>query len=103
MRRKGRTKLLETAFALLDPQGFDAIDELQDLPLKPQQLGPRPAKLPVVVGEFPHGGNLLRWRRDVLWPALAAVTQHGAAVGFTLGAVAGGLSATAAKGVQGAE
>ncbi len=93
---------METAFTLLHPRGFDALDELQDLSLKPQQLGPRLAKLPVVVGEFLHGGDLLRRRRDVLWPALAAVTQHGAGVGFALGAVTGGLSATAAKGVQGA-
>ena len=75
---------METAFALLDPQGFDAIDEIQDLPLKPQQLGPRKTKLPVVVGEFLHGGDLFRWRRDVLRPALATVTQHGAGVGFAL-------------------
>jgi len=102
MRRKRRTKLLETAFTLLDPQGFDAIDEFQDLPLKPQQLGPPLAKLPVVVGEFLHDGNLLRRRRDVLWPALATVTQHGAGVGFAPGAVAGGLSTTTAEGVQGA-
>ncbi len=93
---------METAFALLDPQGFDAIDEIQDLPLKPQQLGPRKTKLPVVVGEFLHGGDLFRWRRDVLRPALATVTQHGAGVGFALGAVAGGLSTAAAKGVHGA-
>ena len=93
---------METAFALLDPQGFDAIDELQNLPLKPQQLGPRLAKLPVVVGEFLHGGNVLRRRRDVLRSALAAVAQHGAGVGFALGAVAGGLSTATTEGVQGA-
>jgi len=100
MRRKGRTKLLKTAFALLDLQGFDAIDEFQDLSLKPQELGPCLAKLPVVVGEFLHGGNLLRRRRDVLWPALAAVAQHGAGVGFALDAAAGRFSTAAAEGVH---
>jgi hypothetical protein len=100
-RRKGRTKLLETAFALLDPQGFHAVDEFQDLSLESQQLGPSLAKLPVVVGEFPHGGNLLGRGSDVLWPALAAVAQHGAGMGFAPGTVAGGLSATAAESVQG--
>jgi hypothetical protein len=102
MRRKRGTKLLETALALLDPQGFDVINEFQDLSLKPQQLGPCLAKLPVIVGELLHGGNLLRWRRDVLWPPLAAVAQHGAGVGVAPGAVAGGLSAAAAKGIEGA-
>ncbi|MGA2034990.1 MAG: hypothetical protein ABSG68_22300 [Thermoguttaceae bacterium] len=43
---------METAFALLDPRDFDAIDEIQDLTLQPQELSPRLAKLPVVVGEF---------------------------------------------------
>jgi hypothetical protein len=100
MRRKGRTKLLETAFALLDPRDFDAIDEIQDLTLQPQELSPRLAKLPVVVGEFLHGRNLF-WRRgDVSRPALAAVAQHRAGVGFAPGAVAGRLSTAAAESVH---
>jgi hypothetical protein len=90
------------ALTLPDPQGFDAIDELQDLSLQPQQLGPRLAKLPVLVGEFLHGGNLLRRWRDVLGSALAAVAQHGAGVEFALGTVASGLAAAATQHVHGA-
>jgi len=102
MRGKGRTKLLETAFTLLHPRGFDAIDELQYLSLQPQQLGAGLAKLPVVVGQFLYGGNLLWRRRDVSRSALAAVAQYRAGMEFAPGAVAGGFSTTAAERVDGA-
>jgi hypothetical protein len=100
MRR--RTKLLETALALLHPRGFDGIEDLQDLSLQPQQLGAGLAKLPVVVGEFPHGGKLLRRRGDISRPARPAIAQHSAGVEFALGTVAGGFSAAAAEGIEGA-
>jgi hypothetical protein len=100
MRGKGSTKLLETAFTLLHPRGFDAIDELHDLALQPQELGPRLAKLPVVVGESLHGGNLLWRRRDVLRSALTAVAQHGAGVEFAARTVAGRFPAAAAESVH---
>ena len=100
MRGKGSTQLLETAFTILHPRRFDAVDELHDLSLQPQELGTRLAKLPVVVGESLHGGNLLWRRRDVLRSALTAVAQHSAGVEFASRTVAGGFSAAAAESVH---
>ena len=100
MRGKGSTKLLETAFTFLYSHSFEAIDEIHDLSLQSQELGTRLTKLPVVVGESLHGGNLLWRRRDVLRSALTAVAQHGAGVEFASRAVAGGFSATAAESVH---
>jgi hypothetical protein len=100
MRGKGSTKFLETAFPLLHPRRFDAVNELHDLSLQPQELAAGLTKLPVVVGEFLHGGNLLRRRANVLRPALTTVAQHGAGVEFASRTVAGGFSATAAKSVH---
>jgi hypothetical protein len=102
MRGKGRTKLLETAFTLLNPRRFDAINELQDLTLQPQRLAAGLAKQPVVVRQLLHRAEMLRWRRDVLGSALAAVAQHRAGVQFAPGAVAGRFSATATESIQSA-
>ena len=93
---------MEPAFAFLDPRGFDAVDERPDLTLQPQQLRAGLAEPPVVVGEFPHGGELFGREGDVSRSALAAIAEHGAGVKFSSGAVAGGLSAAAAEGVEGA-
>jgi hypothetical protein len=97
---RGRTELFEPAFAFLHPRGFDAVDERQDLTLQPQQLRAGLAELPVVVGEFSHGGELFGREGEVSRPALAAVAQHGAGVQFSSGTAAGGLSATAAEGIE---
>jgi hypothetical protein len=91
---------LETAFALLHPRRFDAVNELHDLSLQSQESAAGLAKLPVVVAEFLHGGNLFRRRGDVLRPALTAVAQHGAGVELAARTVAGGFSATAAESVH---
>src|SRR5580700_4402555 len=100
MRGKGSTKFLETAFALLHPCRFDAVNEIRDLPLQPQELAAGLAKLPVVVSKLLHVGNVLLRRSDVLRPALTAVAQHGAGVEFASRAVAGGFSATAAESIH---
>jgi hypothetical protein len=60
------------------------------------------AELPVVVGEFSHGGELFGREGEVSWSVLAAVAQHGAGMKLSSGTAAVGLSATAAEGVEGA-
>jgi hypothetical protein len=100
MRGKGSTKFLETAFAFLHSCGFDAVDELQYLPLHLQELGAGLAKQPVVVGESPHGGKMLWRRSDVLRPTLATVAQYGTGVKLALDTMAGGFSTAAAESVQ---
>jgi hypothetical protein len=97
---RGRAELCEPAFAFLHARGFDAVDEREDLSLQPQQLRAGLAEPPVVVGKFPHSGELFGRKGEVSRSALAAVAQHGAGVQFSSGTAAGGLSAPAAEGVE---
>jgi hypothetical protein len=60
------------------------------------------AEPPVVVGEFSHGRELFGRGGEVSRSALATIGQHGAGVKFAAGAAAGGFSAAAAEGVEGA-
>jgi len=97
----GRTKLLKAAFAFLHACRFEAVQEREQLLLEPQQLRACLAKASIGVGQFADLAEFLRGRGDVLWPALAAIGENGAGVKLPLGAVASGLSAAAAKGVEG--
>jgi hypothetical protein len=98
----GGSEFLKLAFALLDACGFQAVDEHQYLTLEPEQLRAGLAEPPVVVGEFAQGGELSGRGGEVAGSVLSAVGQHGAGVECAPGAVAGGFSATAAEGIEGA-
>ena len=93
--------MLKPLLAGLHAGGFQAVDERQQLPLKPQQLSAGLAEAAVLLGELPHGGELFGRGGDVLWPALAAIGEDGAGMEFAVGAAAVRFSATAAEGVEG--
>jgi hypothetical protein len=97
----GGTNLLKLVFALLDPCGFDAVHEGQQLALETEQLCAGLAESAVGVGELSYLGELFGRRSDVLRPILATIGEDGAGVEFSLGAAAVGLSAAAAEDVEG--
>jgi len=93
---------LETTFSFFHACGFDAVDVREDVACQPQQLCTVLAEPPVGVGEFPQGGKLFGGGDEVPWSRLTAIGQHDAGVKFAAGAMAGGLSAAAAKRIDGA-
>jgi len=95
-------EFLEAALAFLDPRGFDAVHEDQELADETHQLCARLAERAVVLGELSDLAKVLRRQADVSRPAFAAIAEHGAGVQFPAGTVAGGLSATAAERIEGA-
>jgi len=71
-----RARSFETAFALVDACGFDAVDQREELPLQPEQLRACLAEASVGVGELSHVWELLGQRGEVLRLALAAIGEH---------------------------
>ena len=92
--------MFKPLLAGLHARGFEAVDERQQLPLKPQQLGAGLAEAAVLVRELADGGEVLGSGRDILRPALAAIGKNGAGMQFAVGAAAVRFSATAAEEVE---
>jgi hypothetical protein len=92
--------LLKPLLAGLHADGFQAVDECQQLPLESQQLRAGLPEAAVLLGELPHGGEVFGRGGDVLWPALAAIREDGAGMEFAMGAAAVRFSAAAAEGIQ---
>jgi len=55
--------LFKPLLAGLHAGGFQAVDERQQLPLKPQQLSAGLAEAAVLLGELPYGGEVYPSRR----------------------------------------
>jgi hypothetical protein len=102
----GRTRfashgqLSKLGFALLNANGFEFIDKLQQLFLPTDELGTRFSALAIGNGEIPDCLKVFRGRREVAWPALAAIGEHRADMKFATVAVARRLAALSLQGIE---
>jgi hypothetical protein len=94
--------LAKFLFAQLDANGFEFIDELEQLLLPADELSASLSTATIVFGQVAHRLDMFSCRCDILRPALSAIGEHGALVKFAACAMAGGFAALAAKDVEGA-
>jgi hypothetical protein len=87
---------------LLDANGFEFIDELEQLFLPADELGAGLSAAAIVVGHVANRVEVLRRWRDVSRAALSAVGKDGAGMKLSAVAVARRLAALSPQRVEGA-
>jgi hypothetical protein len=92
--------LAKFLFAQLNANGFEFIDELEQLLLPADELSASLSTATIVFGQVAQRLDLFGCRRDVLRSALSAIGEHRALVKFAARATAGGFAALSAKGVE---